>query len=145
MDNEELVNHFYTAFADGNVKGMLACYHEDVVFQETFTFVGVIRKFDGRLKITNRRCAQLLAQECNIYRIFFPVRQRCSLLSTNTTKYTVIKIINHIFVETSQKMKREHIGKVASTTIELVNFQTAGVKPRILRIGIYNGEIVFSR
>ena len=34
MDNQELIRNFYTSFSSGNVKGMLDCYHEDVVFQD---------------------------------------------------------------------------------------------------------------
>lgn len=34
MTNKELVNHFYTAFSNGNANEMLECYHDDVVFQD---------------------------------------------------------------------------------------------------------------
>lgn len=34
MDNKELIHKFYTSFANGDYKGMLACYHKDVVFQD---------------------------------------------------------------------------------------------------------------
>ena len=34
MKNEELINKFYTSFSDGDVKGMLACYHKDIVFHD---------------------------------------------------------------------------------------------------------------
>lgn len=34
MDNKEIINKFYTSFSNGNVKGMLECYHKDIVFQD---------------------------------------------------------------------------------------------------------------
>ncbi len=34
MNNNELIKKFYTAFSDGNWKGMVECYHENIVFQD---------------------------------------------------------------------------------------------------------------
>lgn len=34
MKNSELIAKFYQSFSDGNAKGMVACYHEDVTFQD---------------------------------------------------------------------------------------------------------------
>lgn len=34
MDNKEIIKKFYTSFSNGNIKGMLECYHEDIVFQD---------------------------------------------------------------------------------------------------------------
>jgi len=34
MTNTELIEKFYTSFKEGNVKGMTACYHENVIFQD---------------------------------------------------------------------------------------------------------------
>lgn len=34
MSNKELVTKFYESFSNGNVTGMLACYHKDVVFED---------------------------------------------------------------------------------------------------------------
>lgn len=34
MDNKEIIKKFYTSFSKGNVKGMLECYHKDIVFQD---------------------------------------------------------------------------------------------------------------
>lgn len=33
-DNKEIIEKFYTSFSDGNITGMLACYHKDIVFQD---------------------------------------------------------------------------------------------------------------
>ena len=32
--NQQLIEDFYTAFSNGNAKGMTACYHDDVVFED---------------------------------------------------------------------------------------------------------------
>jgi ketosteroid isomerase-like protein len=32
--NEELVTRFYTAFSQGDTDGMIACYHDNVVFED---------------------------------------------------------------------------------------------------------------
>ncbi len=34
MQNKELIQKFYTAFSDGDSDSMIACYHEDVVFED---------------------------------------------------------------------------------------------------------------
>ena len=34
MKNSELIRNFYQSFTDGNAKGMIACYHKDVTFQD---------------------------------------------------------------------------------------------------------------
>ncbi|MBU2951349.1 nuclear transport factor 2 family protein [Tamlana agarivorans] len=34
MTNRELIEKFYTSFADGNAKGMASCYHDDVIFRD---------------------------------------------------------------------------------------------------------------
>lgn len=34
MDNKEIIKKFYTSFSNGNIKGMLECYHKDVIFQD---------------------------------------------------------------------------------------------------------------
>lgn len=34
MNNSELIKKFYTSFSDGNIKGMIACYHKDITFQD---------------------------------------------------------------------------------------------------------------
>ena len=34
MDNNELVEKFYTSFSNGNVKEMTNCYHKDITFQD---------------------------------------------------------------------------------------------------------------
>lgn len=34
MKNEEIIQKFYTAFAQSNFKEMAACYHKDIVFQD---------------------------------------------------------------------------------------------------------------
>lgn len=34
MSNEQLITQFYQSFADGNVEGMLECYHDDIVFED---------------------------------------------------------------------------------------------------------------
>lgn len=34
MNNQELIEKFYTSFSDGNAKEMTACYHENIVFQD---------------------------------------------------------------------------------------------------------------
>ena len=34
MDNKEIIKRFYTSFSNGNVEGMLECYHKDIVFQD---------------------------------------------------------------------------------------------------------------
>lgn len=34
MNNTELIEKFYTSFANGNFKEMTACYHENIVFQD---------------------------------------------------------------------------------------------------------------
>ena len=34
MNNKALIEQFYTAFSEGNSKGMVACYHNEVVFQD---------------------------------------------------------------------------------------------------------------
>lgn len=34
MKHEEIIQNFYTAFAQGNSEGMAACYHEDIVFED---------------------------------------------------------------------------------------------------------------
>ena len=34
MTNKELIENFYTAFSNGNVNGMIDCYHKDIVFQD---------------------------------------------------------------------------------------------------------------
>jgi len=33
-DHQKLIENFYTSFAEGNIAGMLACYHKDIVFQD---------------------------------------------------------------------------------------------------------------
>ena len=32
--NEQLIEEFYAAFADGNAKTMASCYHKDVIFED---------------------------------------------------------------------------------------------------------------
>lgn len=34
MDNRELLNTFYTAFSKTDAEKMVACYHEDIIFQD---------------------------------------------------------------------------------------------------------------
>jgi len=34
MENNELIKKFYTAFAAGDAEGMVACYHDDIVFED---------------------------------------------------------------------------------------------------------------
>lgn len=34
MSNETLINQFYQSFSEGNAVGMMACYHNDVVFKD---------------------------------------------------------------------------------------------------------------
>ncbi len=34
MENNELITKFYTAFSEGNSEDMIACYHDDVVFND---------------------------------------------------------------------------------------------------------------
>lgn len=34
MNNNELIEKFYTSFSNGNANGMLECYHKDIVFQD---------------------------------------------------------------------------------------------------------------
>ena len=34
MSNKELIHRFYTAFSEGNSKEMVACYHDDITFQD---------------------------------------------------------------------------------------------------------------
>lgn len=34
MSNEELITHFYQSFSQGNADGMVACYHDDIVFKD---------------------------------------------------------------------------------------------------------------
>ncbi|QXP62415.1 MULTISPECIES: nuclear transport factor 2 family protein [unclassified Polaribacter] len=34
MENKEIIKKFYTSFSNGNVTGMLECYHKDVVFKD---------------------------------------------------------------------------------------------------------------
>jgi hypothetical protein len=34
MNNSELINKFYTSFSEGYFKGMIECYHENIVFQD---------------------------------------------------------------------------------------------------------------
>lgn len=34
MNNQDLINKFYSAFVEGNAEDMAACYHEDIVFQD---------------------------------------------------------------------------------------------------------------
>ncbi len=34
MNNKELIKQFYSAFAAGDHKGMIACYHDEVVFED---------------------------------------------------------------------------------------------------------------
>lgn len=33
MNNKELIEKFYSSFSNGDVKGMIACYHENITFQ----------------------------------------------------------------------------------------------------------------
>lgn len=34
MNNAQLIEHFYTAFSQGNAEDMVACYHPDIVFTD---------------------------------------------------------------------------------------------------------------
>jgi ketosteroid isomerase-like protein len=34
MTNTETIKKFYTSFSEGNAKDMIACYHEEIVFQD---------------------------------------------------------------------------------------------------------------
>jgi len=34
MSNQKLITKFYTAFANRDSEGMIACYHEDIMFQD---------------------------------------------------------------------------------------------------------------
>ncbi|MFT6204161.1 MAG: ketosteroid isomerase-like protein [Spirosomataceae bacterium] len=34
MQNEETIKQFYQSFSDGNADGMVACYHDDIVFKD---------------------------------------------------------------------------------------------------------------
>ncbi|WP_034924172.1 nuclear transport factor 2 family protein [Gillisia sp. CAL575] len=34
MMHKELIQKFYNSFSDGNAKGMIACYHKDIIFQD---------------------------------------------------------------------------------------------------------------
>ncbi|WP_066220933.1 nuclear transport factor 2 family protein [Formosa haliotis] len=34
MQTENLITKFYTSFSNGDINGMLACYHKEVVFQD---------------------------------------------------------------------------------------------------------------
>lgn len=34
MNPEQLINKFYTSFAEGNWNGMTSCYHDDIMFQD---------------------------------------------------------------------------------------------------------------
>ena len=34
MDNKELIQAFYSAFSNGDAQGMIACYHDDIVFTD---------------------------------------------------------------------------------------------------------------
>lgn len=34
MDHREIIHKFYTSFSNGNVKGMLECYHKEIVFKD---------------------------------------------------------------------------------------------------------------
>ncbi|WP_026235625.1 nuclear transport factor 2 family protein [Echinicola pacifica] len=34
MGNKELIQKFYTSFSEGNAAGMVACYHDEVVFED---------------------------------------------------------------------------------------------------------------
>ena len=34
MDNKELLQKFYNSFSEGNAKGMIDCYHEDITFHD---------------------------------------------------------------------------------------------------------------
>lgn len=34
MENTQLIERFYSSFAQGNVEGMLSCYHAEVIFRD---------------------------------------------------------------------------------------------------------------
>ncbi len=34
MDNNELIEKFYTSFSNGDAKGMIECYHENITFKD---------------------------------------------------------------------------------------------------------------
>lgn len=34
MNNNELIEKFYTSFSNGNAKGMIECYHENITFKD---------------------------------------------------------------------------------------------------------------
>lgn len=34
MTNQDLINHFYTSFANRDYKGMIDCYHSDIQFED---------------------------------------------------------------------------------------------------------------
>jgi ketosteroid isomerase-like protein len=34
MNNQTLIENFYTAFANGNAAEMIACYHENIIFED---------------------------------------------------------------------------------------------------------------
>ena len=34
MENKELIEKFYTSFANRDAKGMISCYHEDICFED---------------------------------------------------------------------------------------------------------------
>ena len=72
--------------------------------------------------MTNRGCAQLLAWECNIYRIPLPsAAEVLTVVNKYNKGYSHKDNQSDFFVETSQKRKGGHIvgGGKASTTIAL--------------------------
>ncbi|WP_394759509.1 nuclear transport factor 2 family protein [Flavobacterium sp.] len=34
MDNKQLIEKFYTSFANGSAEGMISCYHDDIQFED---------------------------------------------------------------------------------------------------------------
>jgi len=56
MTNKELITKFYQSFVDGDVEGMIRCYHDEIVFQDPAfgTLKGEMAKNMWRMLLSRR-------------------------------------------------------------------------------------------
>jgi len=91
MTNKDLIEQFYLSFSNGDAKGMTACYHQDIIFQDP-----VFGKLKGER--AGKMWEMLLSQKTNTIKITFG-----DIESNNETGHTNWKA-EYIYSKTNRKV-----------------------------------------
>lgn len=91
MNNTELVDKFYTAFADGDFKRMAECYHKNIVFEDPA--FGVL---EGNRAV--KMWEMLLSQNSGVIKI------SCNTIQTSFEKGTAHWVAEYTFGPNNRKV-----------------------------------------